>query len=202
MSGQVFTRTMCAKFYKQSQASNQGAATTYELATSSAGSKTLMDAAIDDDSDVKSNRFDSMQYAGGNGFALRFLLQDANGSTNVDGFTSAFRLWGYCPGNTGAVLLLQLTLTGGTLVRGTTAAPSTDPSASGTALVGNWGYVDTITLTTNNCDAFLRPVATGANGIQDLYIDPRGTRYLFGDWDTDAGSGTTPDDGMCLIRPY
>lgn len=136
---------------------------------------------------------------GSNYAVLQFLLNDTAGDA-VENMTAAFSLWGWSPGMSGGVLLLTVALTAGTAVLGTAAAPGMAP-VPGVTLTGQWGYVDYINLSANNIGAWAKPDA-GADGIAQLFIDPKGLKWLFGDWDCDGGGGTACDDGMAIIREY
>jgi len=138
-----------------------------------------------------------------NAFVGALLLQDlaGDGLAGADR-TAEFTLWGWSPGYSGGVKLMTIMATCGTSVIGTAAAPGVSP-ADGSALTGQWGYVDEMSITTNNIDGWTLPVSgIASNAICQFAFDPRGMQYLFGDWDCDAGSGTTPDDAMAIIRPY
>ena len=150
--------------------------------------------------------------SGWNNACLRFLMQDLAGDV-VDNRTAHFKLWGSQGPPSAARLLLHLALTCGSAVIGTAASPGVSPvknannrtttAPQGTAITwaGQWGYVDTISVTTNRCYAIVDPAA-GDDGIAEIYFDLIGNYTLFGDWDTDAGSGTTPDDALAIIRGY
>lgn len=160
----------------------------------------------------KASAFVIPQASGWNNACLRFLLQDLAGDA-VDDFTAHFKLWSWQGGKSAARMLLHLVLTCGSAVIGTAAAPGSAPvenannrtvaAPQGTAITwaGQWGYVDNISITTNRCYAILDP-AVADNGIAEIYFDVLGSYALFGDWDTDAGSGTTAEDGLAIIRGY
>lgn len=150
---------------------------------------------------------------GYNNGLLRFMLKDLAGDA-VDNMTAHFKLWGWQEGTSGARLLLHLVLTCGSAVIGTAGTPGTGPvinannrtvtAPQGTAITwaGQWGYVDTISMTTNRVFAIVDPSAGADNGIAELYFDLIGGYSIFGDWDTDAGAGSTPDDALAIIRGY
>ena len=148
-----------------------------------------------------SNSYQIETATGANYAVLQFLLCDTAGDS-VDGRTGYFTLWGKSAGTSGAVLLFTASLLAGSAVIGTAAAPGVSP-ADGTANVGQWGYVDGLEFTVNNIGAWTKPaLADAANGIAQVFFDPKGIKSLFGDWDLDAGAGTTPDDAMAIIREY
>lgn len=62
-------------------------------------------------------------------------------------------------------------------------------------------YADTITFTSNHCNAVKRGT-DAANGIIEIRFDLRGAGWGFADFDMDLGAGTDGTDGICWYKTW
>ena len=121
-----------------------------------------------------------------NSIRLRFLLNDASDANGKDAHVTIW-LW---DGVSGAYKACELVLTAGN--GDVTEHPITDKTLPS----GDWKYVDTITVSTNN----RMVMVWGSNnddGIAEVYFDLRGSDFIFADFDCDAGSAAA-SDAICI----
>jgi len=127
----------------------------------------------------------------GNQAILRFLI---NHATDANAKTARCKLWQWS-GPSAGQMLFEVELTGGPAVE--TVYP--DQSALGGT--GVWHYADTITVVTDNvCGGLEYRGESNGGGIYECLFDLLGGRYLWLDFDCDAGGGDSATDAIGLVK--